>query len=252
MCNFFGGPSQQEENVADQTQTFGNTLQADLSQQFQGQENAINTLQTLQQRIATGDTGAGFSPQENAAMVSQIQNQGAAQARNVTQAANATGGGEFSETGLQRATQQQLKEQAQSNASAQTSNALEQETQQNYAVGRQNASTAANVEANIVKSYNPEAFAQLAGSNLSTQFGQAQTINAQNIAKAQAIGNLALSGITSAATFGVGGLTSLGSGEGVGEGLSDFFGGGMNALSGQNMFSVNPGGGGTSSGTLSS
>jgi len=244
MCDFFGGPSKQEETNADQTQSFANTLQGSYSTEFQEQQGALNTLNTLNQRIATGDTGYGFSPTLNADLTSQIQNRGAAEAQNLTQSAmNARAGQVFGgpsgtdSSGLARASgiTSQLREMAQSKAATDTSNQLAQENIANINAGRENITNAANQEQNIVRAYNPAAYAQLAGSELSQAGQDYKNIQAEKVAKAQAIGKLALSAVTSAATFGMGGLGAMGPGAGIGQ----FFKGGVNALSGgANPFSI--------------
>lgn len=247
MCLMFGGPSKQEEANADQTQGFANTLQDYTSTEFKGQQDAINTLKTLNQRIATGDTGYGFSPQLNADLVGQIVSRGAAQAANVTQAAQDAGagqvfGGATDASGLARTrgTARQLREQAQSAAATSTSNQLAAEDIANINAGRENVLNAANQQQNIVRAYNPTAYAQLAGGEMAQAGSDYTHIQQEKVQKAQAIGKLVMSAITTAATAGIGGIAGMGD---MGGGFSGFAKAGLNALSGgANPFSAPDGG----------
>jgi hypothetical protein len=257
MCQMFGGPSVQEEQNADQTQSFADLLKGNFSTEFQGQQKALGTLQNYVQRIATGDTGRGFSPELHADLAGQIVNAGAAQARNTTQAVQNAGAGQTfngstDSSGLARTrgTALQLKEQASSAAAGQTSAGLANLDIADIQAGKQDLLNATNAQKGVVDAYNPTAYAQLAGGEMK-QAGEDYThINQEKTQKAQAIAKLAMSAITTGATGAIGGIGALGAGESFGVGVSDFAGGFGNALSGgANPFSINPGGGGGDQGT---
>ena len=97
----------------------------------------------------------------------------------------------------------------------------------NYATGRQNAITTANALQGMSNSYNPLGYGNAASSANSSAFSEADTINQQNIAKAQAIASTVESGIGMAATGGIGGLAG---GAGMGGGLGGFLKAGANSL----------------------
>jgi hypothetical protein len=253
MCQMFGGPSVQEEQNADQTQSFANMLQTDFSTQFKGQADAQNVLQNYVQRIATGDTGRGYSPELHQDLTNQIVQQGAANARNVTQAAQDRGAGQIfaggaqgqggtDSSGLARAggIARQIGQQAQSAAANQTAAGLNQMNIADVNAGRENLMNATSQQQNVVRAFDPTKYAQLAGGEMQQAGSDYTHINQEKTQKAQAIAKLAMSAITTAATGGIGGIGALGAGESLGEGLSDFGGGAMNALSGgANPFSIN-------------
>lgn len=255
MCDLFGGPSQQEESISGQQSSLASQLSATYNEQLAGQTDALTKLNAQVSRIQSGETGPGFGGAENAARISNIVNQGGALARNTTQAVQDRGagqvfGGEGDSSGLARtsAINKQIGEQAASTAGAQTSNALINEQAENYQQGRTNAAQAVSGFDALAGKYNPLGFGQAAGSELSSAYGTAKDIQQQKVAKAQAIAKLVGSAVTSAATFGIGGIGALGAGESLGEGVGDFFKGGTNAVSGQNLFGIGqPSSGGSSS-----
>jgi hypothetical protein len=250
MCQMFGGPSVQEEQNADQTQSFANVLNSDFSTQFQGQQNALGVLQNYTQRIATGDTGRGFSPELHADLANQIVNQGAANARNITQATQNAGAGQIFQgstdtSGLARArgTSLQLKEQALSGAANQTATGLNNLNIADVNAGRENLLNATTQQQGVVKKFDPTSYARLAGGELQQAGADYTHINQEKTEKAQAIAKLAMSAVTMAATGGIGGIAGMGA---MGGGFGGFLKAGANALSGgANPFSAPSSGAGS-------
>jgi hypothetical protein len=180
MC----GPSSQEEGLQASSSSFANTLQGAYSTLFPQQQATLAQLNSKLSQISSGETGPGFSGAEDAARTSQIVNQGAADARNVTQAVQDRGagqvfGGEGDSSGLARtsAINKQVQEQASSAAAGRTSNALTNLTAENYAQGRENAKVAANGFDILAGLQNPTPYANEAISENSQSFGQADKIN---------------------------------------------------------------------------
>ncbi len=244
MCDYFGGVGTGEEALQQQEQGLAGTMTADFNQQYSQQQASLQQLNNEIGRIQSGNTGPGFGGAENAARISQIQNVGAAAARNAIQAQRSVGAGSqvSAQGGLTRQSgiNQQTAGQIEERAGAGTSNALLQEQAENYATGRANAISTAQALQTMANSYNPLGYGNAASSANSSAFSQAQTIEQQKQQKAQAIGNLAAQVGITAATGGIGGLAG---GAGMGGGLTGFLKAGLNSL-GANFQPPPPGGGG--------
>src|SRR5258708_2482001 len=165
MCTF-GGASGAETAAQGQIADFSKTLNANYSTLFGEQQATLGRLQSTLSQIQSGETGPGFGGAENAALISQIQNQGAATARNVTQAvqdraAGQVFNGQTDSSGLARtsAINKQIGEQASSAAATNTANALTAETAANFAQGRQNAVQTASGLSTLAGIQNPNAAA---------------------------------------------------------------------------------------------
>ncbi len=105
---------------------------------------------------------------------------------------------------------------------------------QDYSQGRENAArTAAGLEA-LSGAYGGAASSALGGRLTAGKeaFSEAHQINQENQQASQMLGGLIKAGVGIGGSFLTGGLSNLGSGEGFGEGVGDFFKGGMSALSG--------------------
>lgn len=238
MCDLFGGPSQGEQTAYQETSALSQSLLSNFRQQYAQQQSTLGQLEGEISRIQTGQTGPGFSGEENAALRSEIVNQGAAAARNAIQANRSVGSGA---TGtLTSGINAQVEGQIGAITGTDTANQLLKETTANYAQGRENAIRAASAFQTMYNSFNPTAYAGMAGQELGQQFTEADKINQEKIARSQAIAGLVEKVGLGAATFGAGGIAALGSGESFGEGLGDFFKGGMNASFGTN-FGINSG-----------
>ncbi len=241
MCNLFGGASSEETGLQAADSGLSRTLESHYEQAFGDQLDSLNMLKNTIQRISSGQTGPGFSADELSARTSEIVNQAGANARNVEQAladqsAGQIFGGAGDASGLARASavRQQLKEEALSSAETQKSNALLNLKAADYAQGRDNATrTAAGLEA-VSGAYGGAASGALGGRLTAGKeaFGEAKDINAQNQQASAMLGGLLKAGIGIGGSFLTGGLSNLGPGENFGEGVGDFFKGGMSALGG--------------------
>lgn len=241
MCNLFGGASSEESGLEAADSGLSRTLESHYEGAFADQLDSLNMLKSTISRIQSGQTGPGFSAYELAARTGQIVNQAGANARNVEQvladrSAGQIFGGAQDESGLARAAaiRQQTTGEALSAAETAKSGALENLTAENYATGRANADkTAAGLSALS------GAYGGIAGTSLSGReaigkqaFGEAHQINEENQQASQMLGGLLKAGVGIGSSFLTGGLSNLGSGESFGEGASDFFKGGLGALSG--------------------
>lgn len=242
MCKMFGGPSSGEKSALQSQTNIGEAMFSNYQQQYQQQQAALSMLQAQIGRIQSGQTGPGYSGQENADRIALIRNTSAAEARNAIQATRSLGAGsQVSPTGgmtRQSGINQQVAAQIQSKFGANEANQLIAENVENYATGRENAMRTAGALQALSGDYNPLGYSNAASSSNAQQFKMSQTINQEEAQRSQAIAGLITKAALGAATFGVGGIGALGAGESLGEGASDFFKGGMNALSGTN-FSIN-------------
>src|SRR6266446_7714037 len=241
MCNLFGGASSEETGLQAADSGLSRSLESHYNTAFADQLDSLNMLKSTIQRISSGQTGPGFSADELSARTSEIVNQAGANAKNVEQAladqsAGQIFGGTQDASGLARASavRQQLNQQALSASETQKSNALLNLKAADYTQGRENAArTAAGLEA-LSGAYGGAASGALGGRLTAGKeaFSEAHQINQENQQASQMLGGLIKAGVGIGGSFLTGGLSNLGSGEGFGEGVGDFFKGGMSALSG--------------------
>jgi hypothetical protein len=229
------GPSSEEETISGEQSNLASTLKANYNTVFGEQQQTMDQLNSTLNKISTGQTGLGFSAAEDAARQSQIINQGAASARNATQAAQDfaaghTFNGSTDSSGLARESgiNQQIRETAQSQADTNTANQLTKLTAANYDQGRANVDRTAAGLATLAQIQNPNPVAGAAGSELNSAFGSADKINQENNAVEADIAGAVTGAAKTGLSFASGGLSNLGPGSGVG----DFFTGGLNALAG--------------------
>ena len=214
MCDF-GGPSGAEEGAQGQIADFSRTLNANYQTIFGEQQGTIGRLNSVLSQIQSGETGPGFGGAENAALISKIQNEGAAQARNVTQAVqDRTAGQVFNgmtdSSGLARtsAINKQIQEQAASAAATSTAQQLAAETAANYGQGRRNAETTASGLASLAGLENPNAAAGATIEANKQAFDQADKIQQEKVAQTQGI----IGAVTGAGLEALtGGLSNIGS-----------------------------------------
>ena len=227
--------------------SYADTLNANYNTEFQGEQTALQSLNTQIGRIASGNTGAGMSPAEYAARESGIIANAGAEGRNAAQAAQNLGAGhvfagQSDSSGLNRgsAINKQVTASLMSRAEADKANALNNLTASNFDIGRSNALAAEQGYSNLAGHYGSQASSLMGGElNARSQaLASAHQINVEKQQRSQAIGKLIGSVAMGAATFGMGGIGALGAGEGLMQGGKDFLSGGFNALSGQNMFNV--------------
>lgn len=228
MC----GPSKTEEGLQGSEESFMNTLQQNYAQNFSEQQGVLANLnQTLSPIVAAGPDQTGYSPQELAALNTQAIDTTGANYANAQKALNTANAGRDQGTSGESGVSQQLNEALASQESGQLSNEQLGITESNYATGRSNFQNAVGAEEGVASQFNPVATGGLANNANTTAFGEANTINQQEIAEqneiASGVSSLALAG----ATFGAG--ASGGGG----------FSGGINALVNPESL-MNPGGGG--------
>lgn len=201
MCDF-GGPSGAEEGAQGQIADFSKTLDANYQTIFGEQQATVGRLQSVLSQIQSGETGPGFGGAENAALISQIQNQGAAAARDTAQAvidrsAGRVFNGQTDTSGLARtsAINKQIQEEAASKAATATAGALSAETAANYAQGRKNAETTASGLSTLAGIENPNAAASSTIEANKVSFDQAAKIQQQKQQATQMVGGIAEAGL---------------------------------------------------------
>ncbi len=174
--------SSQETGIETSTQNFYNTLQADYSQQFAGQNAILSQLSEAYSPIlAAGINQQGFSPSELASFQTQATNQTAAEYQKAAAATGermaAQGGGN---TYLPKGADSQVQAGIAAQAAGQESSEQLQINEANYAQGRQNYLNAAQGMAGVAQAENPSAYGALAGQMGSNAFGEANTISGEN------------------------------------------------------------------------
>lgn len=239
MCNMFGGPSDQEKSTLQSQTQLADALWSNFNQQYQQQQGVLSQLQTQIGRIQSGQTGPGFSGEENADRIALIRNTTAAEARNAVQAARSVGAGsQVSPTGgmtRQSGINQQTGGQIYAKIGAAGANALIAENAENFAQGRENAyRTVGGLQA-LSGQYNPAAYSGQEEGALGQEFQMADKVQQEETQRSQAIFGAATKLALGAATFGVGGIGALGAGESFGEGAGDFLKGGLNETFGTNF-----------------
>jgi hypothetical protein len=175
------GPSQAEQNLANQQAAFTSTLQQDYSQTFAQNQQILGALNSvLQPIVLAGPNQQGFNQQELSALNSQAINsnaQGVQQAETAAgQQENALGGGKsFLPSGVN----------AQINAGIATageenlSNAELGITEANYATGRQNWQNALSGEQAVASGQQPLGYANAGINSNTAAFNEANTVSTQ-------------------------------------------------------------------------
>ena len=241
MC--FGGPSVGETQAAAAQQSLTSNLNSYMNENLAGEKQVIGRLNSALTSMATNPQG--FTPEQMAAQRTAAINNAAATNRNLQQATGnaiaGEGGGAGGGSGLLTGPQQVAKEMAASQAANQEAGTENQITQadallqqQNQKFGLQGLQSLAGLESETGGN-----LGKLTQAGNTSDFQMQDTINQQNIQRQQAIAGTIEKGAIMAGTFGAGGAAALCSGESFGEGVSDFFSGGANALAGQNLFKVN-------------
>lgn len=231
MC----GPSSQAGPLAAQTTSLATTLAGNYNQYFANQSAVLGNLNAMLTPIAqAGPDQQGFGPRELAALQTQTGEGIGANYAKATQALNTQlaargGGNEYLPTGAGAALRGTLA----SAAANELSQANIGITEANYGQGRQNWREATAGLNALAQEYNPNPAASGAQSGFGSAFGMYDKIQQEKNQKEAAIAGGITSLATGALTFGMGGLANLGAGEGFGEGVGDFFKGGLSALSGQ-------------------
>jgi hypothetical protein len=200
MLGIPSGPSADETSLEKQSTSMAKTLGSNYSQAFAQQGDVLGQLQGEIGKIETGQTGPGFGAEENAAKISQIGANAAANERNAEQftanlgaGQNYAGGTDSSGLGRAAALRTQQAGEAVSAGEAEKSAALNQETQQNFAQGRANAAQTVGGLQALSGDYSGRANASLAGQQEENRAATSQTneITKQMDARAGGIGALA-------------------------------------------------------------
>ncbi|PWT75529.1 MAG: hypothetical protein C5B59_08605 [Bacteroidetes bacterium] len=226
------GPSSAMKNLNKTIQNFAGTVAGEAQQIFGDASGIFNELKSSLGSIITGGpTQQGWGAAETNAVNSQIIENAAANARNVRAAVGSSvaaigGGNTVTPSGLA----QTLETSAALGTEAEKSKELSAATIQNYETGRQNYFNAVNEESKL-----PSMFSTSVEANKTAQSGFDQALKSQQSVDAasnwwQPLVTGALGG---AASFVTGGLSNLGSGESFGEGVKDFFSGGINNVGGK-------------------
>lgn len=211
------GANAQQKQVEASQQSFMTQAQQQATQVFGAASQVFNGLMaTFAPIVQAGSDQRGFSAAENAARQSAIVTQAGTSFRNAKQALGenlaASGGGN---TGLPSGVAATEETQLAEAGAANTANLLNQNTQENYAVGRQNYQSAVQGELGATSVYNA-AEGALSGAN---QSGEAASTSANNIAQAD---NSWVQGVTGALGA-IGGAVATGGMNNLGKGVG-FFG----------------------------
>lgn len=215
MCDLFGGPSKQEEQLGGQEMNLSASMLKQYQQQYAQQQTALTNLTASISKLATGQTGMGFGAQENALYRGQIISGGGAAGRNAMQAwQNQQAGqvfrGEGTTSGLRSGIAKQIGAQINTGAAESTQQQLNAETLANIKQGRENTLESTKMESGLAQLYNPLAYASGASSTEQAAFGQEHEINVEQMQKAQAIAGLVEKGVSMAAGGIAGGIAGGG------------------------------------------
>lgn len=228
MC----GPSSSEKAISASSQSFASQLQQNYGTLFSQQQGVLNAInRSLSPILAAGPNQHGFS----GALLSSLQtgaidaagaaNRAAQQAARTYGAGQGGGGTSGITSGITKQIEAGIASQS-ANAEAAQQNQI---TQADFAQGNQNYWRAQGGMDALAAGYNPNATASETIGEQGQAFGQAHQINEENNQKWKTIAGA----VTGAGmSFLSGGLSNLGAGESLGEGLGDFFKGGVGALGG--------------------
>lgn len=218
MCDvtsLFGGPSAGEKSAYGTESNLTQTLLGYMGQQYGQQQDVLKKLTAQIGRIQTGQTLPGMSGAEYNAQKAQILAGGAGAAINATQAAQDRSAGQVfggtSAAGNTRASaiNKQVAGAINNREAEATAGALNALTGQDYAIGRQNATTSASLLGSQVGMYNPAAYASGASSANQASFKMADTMQQQQTAADSAMLALAGKGVSMGASAIAGGLGNL-------------------------------------------
>lgn len=222
MC----GPSSQEQQLANQGQSFSEMLQGNYGTLFGDQQGVLNSInKSLSPILAAGPSQQGFSAQERAALNTQAINSAGAASRNAQQAVgNFTAGqGGGGSTGILSGVTGQLKSAVASQAEGQLATAQNQITQADFAQGSSNYWKAQGGMDALAQGYSPNAAQTGAISSNQNAFGEANQIQTQKNQEQQAIAG-GIEGLAGMATGGIANLDTSG-GSSPFEQIQNFLGG---------------------------
>lgn len=189
MC---GGPSTQQEQIANQEQDFSSMLNADFASRYAEQTGALNSLTGVIQNIQNGKFAPGFGADTLAALNTNAINTAGAQYRNATQAVAGGLSGLTSSSGLESGIEQQIKAGLASQAAGNASNALTNIQLANAQQGINNTNTILGGYSGLAGLTSPNALGGLENTASENAFGQATEIHKEQ----QAGQNALIGGIT--------------------------------------------------------
>lgn len=226
MC----GPSNEEVGLAKQQSNLSGALSSAFDQNYEKQSSALQTLNySLNPVVSAGLGQHGFTSQELADLNTQALNTTGANYGNAARAVNGQLAGHTSDSGLESGVSQQIKASLASSAAGQISSEQSQIGLADAQTGENNYWKAIGGQQALANAYNPAPYGGEATDANKLGFGEASQINTER----QQLTKDLVGGISGAAlSFASGGLSNLGKGENFGEGLGDFFKGGIGALSG--------------------
>jgi hypothetical protein len=235
--DLFGGPDRSEVTLAGNASTLAQEMNSAFQTQFANQGQILQNLNAQLSPVANlGVSQFGFSPEELNALNTQAINTTAAAARNAQQrSANLLAGqGQGGTSGLTSGIAQQIQGAEAIGAQNQLSSELLGITAKGYETGRENFFKATEGERALAGLYNPSAYASEALTSNQQALADAQKIRQERQAAAFAPISLGMKALETGLTFGAGGLANLDTAgtSSFGEQVGNFFGGGMNALSG--------------------
>lgn len=227
MCSIdslFGGPSNQEKVAAGNETTLASDMEGDFNKVFGEQQSTLGQLKDELTRINTGDTGMGFSAEQNALLTTGIETGAAAEERNVEQAAQNRQAG-LNQTGGVASGAQAARE-AGIIAAGETAKArgLNAETLANINQGRANAQIMAGGLTQMADLESPTTYGSEASSANQAAFGEQDTINKEHGAAIGGLMNMGMD-VASMGATGIMGAVNAPAG-------SSMLSGAMNALAG--------------------
>jgi hypothetical protein len=194
-----GGPNSQEQASQAQEASFSRLLNANYASRFGAQSSIFNTITGILQPIAEAGPGQeGMTPAEKAARTSQAINANATNYRNastvVAGARAQAGGNTFAPTGGDKEVQAEIA----SGAAGQLSNAENDITKEDYALGRSNYEQAIAGLSGVAAEENPSAIGSEENAANSETFNEASKEEEQSSAWMGELGGL-VGGLGSAA-----------------------------------------------------
>jgi len=210
MCG--GGPSTQQEQIANQEQNFSSMLNADFASRYAEQSGALNSLTGIIQNIQNGKFAPGFGADTLAGLNTAAIDTAGAQYRNAAQSVAGGLSGLTSSSGLESGVEQQIKAGLASQAAGNAANSLINIKLANAQQGINNTNTILGGYSGLAGLTSPNALGGLENTASSNAFGSATEIHKEQ----QAGQNALIGGITgligSASDFipGVGPMLSSG------------------------------------------
>lgn len=235
MCNFFGGASGGEKANAAAQEDLARSLTANYKQMFGEQSATMDQLNSVINRIQSGDTGPGFGAAEENARESMIMANAAAAERNAQQAVQNRAAGQQFEgagdtSGLAHAggIRQQVNAEIAAAGENQKSAALNANQAANFEQGRLNAAQTEGGLARLAGLQDPMGYARGAQEGNQSAFGMRSKINEEE-SSGGLFGGLLKAGIGMAGKFISGGRGNLDDtgGSSTSEQFGNFFKGGF-------------------------